>query len=209
MNVFYELSSEYTGGDDMFVGIDEVGRGALAGPISACACACPRGFISLFSHQKKPPAVIRDSKSMTALQRQLSSSWLKKSGLMYETAYLTPADIDIIGIQQANMKVLRAAAEKLLLRLKKVQSVSILVDYFAIGNVLGRPAVPLQKGDSSSFSIAAASILAKVHRDSLMTEYSQETPIYGWERNKGYGTQEHREAIKRHGKHSLHRKSFL
>ena len=191
------------------VGADEVGRGALAGPIVTCACAINQDFINQWGLQEDD-IIIRDSKKMTRLQRTKSSNWLKNAVPVYQISRVDPCAIDLSGIQTANKAALLSALAKVVRKLSPIskRDVTIFVDHMDIGDVMGHEVTPLTKGESQSIAIAAASIIAKVYRDALMSEIAKEFPEYAWERNAGYGTKQHLEAIKKSGATPHHRKSY-
>lgn len=176
------------------VGIDEVGRGPLAGPVVAAAVA-----FDMARHI--PIAEITDSKKLTAHQRECLAEQILIEALLVEVS-LVPVDIiDEINILQAtyvamNQTVLLSQADYVLIdgRDNPIEHI---------------PGQALIKGDARCYSIAAASIVAKVIRDSLMIELDQDWPMYGWRQNKGYGTQIHRQAILQHGPCRHHRQQFL
>ena len=178
-------------------GVDEAGRGPLAGPVVAAAILLP---------PRMPKAIrdeIRDSKKMTAAQRDALFAPLR-SLCRFAIAEATVAEIDTLNILQATMLAMRRAVSEL----HALSSVEVaLID----GNrapALHCPAECVIGGDDKSLSIAAASILAKVHRDRFMHNLSAAHPFYGWERNAGYGTPEHMEAMQKHGVTVWHRASF-
>ncbi len=181
-------------GFSFVAGVDEVGRGPLAGPVTAAVVVFPCDL-------KEFPAV-NDSKQLTHQRRlELRDEIMAVPGIQYAIAELGPEEIDRINILQASMEAMRRA----IAQLKNVDYV--LVD----GNRLPHldcPAEFVIKGDASSASIAAASILAKVHRDELMERYAEKYPGYGFENHKGYGTKEHLAALDKHGVTPIHRKSF-
>ncbi|MFT8737061.1 MAG: ribonuclease HII [Zymomonas mobilis] len=177
-------------------GVDEVGRGPLAGPVMAGA---------VYLHREHIPQGINDSKKLTPRRRHLLSDMLHNQA-DYATGLVDVETIDRINIRQASLLAMRRAVEAL------IQKIGIEPDYILVD---GResPDWPWKsrsiiRGDSISLSIAAASIVAKVERDEIMTDASQQYPGYGWERNMGYGTREHREAIQILGPTPLHRQSF-
>jgi ribonuclease HII len=181
-------------GYNFLAGIDEAGRGPLAGPVVAAAVVFEKDtFIE----------GVNDSKKITSKQREVLSEIIKKQSLSYAFGIVNHKTIDRINILQATLKAMKTAFNKL------VENVDlILID----GNKSFVSSVPTKtviKGDSKSFSIAAASILAKVKRDEIMRKASLKFPQYLWETNKGYGTKQHIEAIKKYGYTQLHRKSFL
>lgn len=172
-------------------GVDEAGRGPLAGPIVAAAVVL-----------RAPVPGLNDSKLLTAEQREELYETLQAGGHCISIACYSAAQVDQGGIQQANYAVMAAAVAALEPRVDYV-----LVDGF---NVPGMPIPQLRliKGDQRSLSIAAASIIAKVHRDRLMAALDQVHPAYGFARHKGYGTKEHLDAIARCGPCPEHRQSF-
>lgn len=182
-----------TGLGGRVAGVDEVGRGPLAGPVVA-ACV-------YFPDPHKIPAGIGDSKALRAAARA------KLVGQIYAVAHVgigmcSVEEIDALNILQASLRAMHRAVDAM------AQQVDhILVD----GNRLPKwpwPATALVKGDSRSLSIAAASIIAKEYRDDLMRTLDQQWPQYGWARNMGYGTAEHLAGLARYGACAMHRKSF-
>ena len=172
-------------------GIDEAGRGPLAGPIVAAAV--------VLNH---PVPGLDDSKRLTAEQREDLFIRLHGEGHAVGKAIIAPEEIDQRGIQVANYGAMAQAV-----RMLEPAPDFLLVDGFAIPGC-AIPQKPLVKGDQRSQSIAAASIVAKVVRDRIMTELDKQFPEYGFAFNKGYGTAEHLEALRRHGPCAVHRKSF-
>ena len=176
-------------------GIDEVGRGPLAGPVIAAAVILPQDF------PEEICAKIKDSKKMTERMREAIFEPLTRNCL-FAIAEASVAEIDSINILWATMLAMQRAAEKLTTAIDVA-----LID----GNrapKLACKTVPIIKGDDKSFSIAAASIIAKVHRDRLMRKLAEQFPFYGWEHNAGYGTGEHLKALTQHGATEWHRTSF-
>lgn len=175
-------------------GVDEAGRGPLAGPVVAAAVIFDKGVF----HEE-----INDSKKLSEKKREELALWISKNCVSYGLGISVNSVIDQINILQATLKAMKDASLKL-----SVKPDLILID----GNksfATEAPTKTIVKGDAKSFSIAAASILAKVMRDKLMKDLSRVHPEYGWNRNKGYPTHEHIVAIKKHGVTLLHRKSFL
>jgi ribonuclease HII len=175
-------------------GVDEAGRGPLAGPVVAAA-------VVLRNSQVKFPPVF-DSKQLSAVKRkELRMRLLADSNFIISTAEISPDEIDEINILRATHKAMREA-------LAKIADIDfVLVDGLPVRD-LPYPSKSIVKGDSKSALIAAASIIAKVHRDEIMERLSHEFPEYGFEKHKGYGTVEHIDAIRRFGPCSIHRKSF-
>ena len=173
-------------------GIDEVGRGALAGPLVAAAVILPPAF----SHP-----LLRDSKLLTALQRDRVETAIREAATAVEVVEVSPQDIDRRGVGWAN----RWAFEELM---RRVPAPLYLVD----GNLrldAGRPHRCIPGGDRLVGAISAASIVAKVHRDHLMVELDRLHPRFGWRRNKGYGSRDHLDALREIGPVALHRTTFV
>lgn len=175
-------------------GIDEAGRGPLAGPVSVAAVILPDGF----EH-----AELHDSKKLTEARRErIYAELLQCEGLRWSVVLADAAEIDRVNILQATHAAMRRAA----LMLDPPPDV-VLIDGLAV------PRFPIEqeaivKGDSLSLSIAAASVIAKVTRDRLMLEAAVKYPKYGFDKHKGYGTKQHLAALERHGPCPLHRRSF-
>ena len=159
-------------------GIDEVGRGPLAGPVVAGAVILPKGKRILY---------VNDSKKLSEKKRDELFDVIKEEALSYGIGIVSPERIDEINILQATYEAMHEAVNKLSVK----------------------PDILLIKGDAKSLSIASASILAKVTRDRLMTEYDSLYPEYGFARHKGYGTKVHIEAIKEYGPCPIHRRTFI
>lgn len=175
-------------------GLDEAGRGCLAGPVVAAAVILPQDFHHPF---------LTDSKQMTLRQRNELKRLVREYAIDYAIAEVDAAKIDEINILKASILAMHLAVDQLTERPEH-----LLVD----GNrFYSYPLIPhtcIIKGDSKYFSIAAASILAKTHRDELLEKLAQEHPGYGWERNAGYPTLQHRKAILEKGLTNYHRKTF-
>jgi ribonuclease HII len=173
-------------------GVDEVGRGALAGPVTAAACVLP------------PEAMIRgvaDSKTLTPAHRVRLDAEIRAVALGVAVGHVDPVDIDRLGIARATAEAMRRA----------VAGLGCPVDHILVdGNPtdLGLPATFIVRGDGSVRAIAAASIVAKVARDQLMCDLDLRYPGYGLAGNKGYGSADHLAAITRHGPSPAHRRSF-
>ena len=175
-------------------GIDEVGRGPLAGPVVACAVILPKDHHILY---------LNDSKKLTAHKREELYDVILENAVAVGLGMASPARIDEINILQATYEAMRQAISKL-----KVMPQLLLNDAVTIPQV-AIPQVPIIKGDAKSASIAAASIVAKVTRDRLMEEYDKTMPEYGFASNKGYGSAEHIAALKKYGPSPIHRASFI
>lgn len=175
-------------------GTDEAGRGCLAGPVTAAAVILPEGFFH---------PVLNDSKKLSAAQREALAPMIRKEALAWAVAHVEPAAID-------RMNILNASIEAMHRCLKQLDPApkAIAVDgnrFKPLGDI---PFQCLVKGDGRFLNIAAASVLAKTERDHYMACLHQKFPQYGWERNMGYPTSEHREALVRFGPTPHHRKSF-
>ena len=175
-------------------GVDEAGRGPLAGPGFAAAVILPEDMII---------EGVNDSKKLTEKKREKLFDIIKEKALAYCIASASVEEIEEMNILQADMLAMKRA----------VDGLAVKADFAMIdGNKAPKleiPAVPIIKGDAKSESIAAASILAKVSRDRLMLELAKQYPEYGFEKHKGYGTKAHREAILKYGPCEIHRMSFL
>ena len=175
-------------------GVDEAGRGPLAGPVVAAAVIFRKSTII---------KGINDSKLLTEKQREALYDKIISSAIAYSVSIVEHVVIDEVNILNATLRAMKQCVDDL-----KIKPDLVLVD----GNRKFQseiPVITIVKGDSKSFSIAAASILAKVTRDRLMKKLSEQYPVYLWEQNKGYPTKRHREIIRKLGPSPLHRKSFL
>ncbi|MBM3207336.1 MAG: ribonuclease HII [Chlamydiae bacterium] len=181
-------------GFNLIAGVDEAGRGPLAGPVVAAACIIPEGMIV--------PGV-DDSKSLTASKRKRLFDFLvSNTDIQYAVGVVSAEKIDQINILQATFLAMQTAVDAL-----KIKPDFVLVD----GNMTPNwkyPSLAVIKGDSLSHSISAASIIAKEWRDNVMHEYDLQYPGYGFAKHKGYGTKAHMEAIKALGASPIHRMSF-
>lgn len=173
-------------------GVDEVGRGPLAGPVAAAAVILPKDFYL--------PG-IDDSKKLSEKKRTEYDEIIRSKAIAVSVAMINAAEVDSINIYEATKKAMKAAIASLTINpeILLVDAVKLETPYIV---------EPIIKGDAKSVSIAAASIVAKVVRDSLMIKLSAGFPEYGFERNMGYGTKEHILAIQKHGITPYHRKSF-
>lgn len=175
-------------------GIDEVGRGPLAGPVVAGVVILPKDCSILY---------INDSKKLSEKKREELYEVITREAVAYATAAVAPERIDEINILQATYEAMREAIKKL-----SVLPDILLNDAVTIPGVSIRQ-VPIIKGDAKSITIGAASIVAKVTRDRMMEEYDKLYPQYGFASNKGYGSSEHIQALKKYGKCPIHRESFI
>lgn len=200
---FKEERKLWNKGIKYIIGIDEVGRGAFAGPIVAGAVVFPQigriGKKLVFLKQ------INDSKLIKAKARRKLAKRIKKSSLFYAVAEVDIQTINRLGIGRANQMVIRKVARKVIAQLKSSNNF-IICDGLKIPLLKNHTSII--NGDCKSISIAAASIIAKVHRDALMRDYSKKFHHYKFARNKGYGTKGHQEALKRYGLTRIHRTSF-
>lgn len=180
-------------GFDAIAGVDEAGRGPLAGPVVAAAVIFPSGYTN---------GEIRDSKKLTPLKREALYKIIRSDAISVGLGAVKASTIDKINILQATLAAMKTA----------VLSLSPQPDYILIDGI-NNIDIPTQqetiiKGDSLSVSVAAASIIAKVSRDQIMDRYHVLYPQYNFLKNKGYGTREHREAVKEYGRCKIHRRSF-
>ena len=184
----------YDEGYDLVCGVDEAGRGPLAGPVCAAAVILPRDL---------QIEGLNDSKKLTDKRRRALFDVITAQAVSYGIAFASEQEIDEINILQATFLAMRRALDQL-----SVRPAIALID----GNRetdFGLPVRTIVKGDSLSANIAAASVLAKVTRDDFMLEQAQRYPQYGFDVHKGYGTRAHYEALWQHGPCPIHRRSFL
>ncbi len=184
------------------IGVDEVGRGCLAGPVVAAAVILPP--VSARSKLERQLSGLNDSKSVTPRERARLSAILREIAV-FVVAEASVEEIDRWNIFHASY----LAMQRALTEMKAVPSSIVLVDgNHAIPRIIHHQ-VPVVKGDGQSACVAAASIIAKVHRDTFMEKLAEEYPEYGWKSNKGYGSRDHRAAIDRVGPSPWHRRTFL
>lgn len=182
------------GNEFIEAGCDEAGRGCLAGPVVAAAVIFPKKFKHKF---------LNDSKQLSSRQREELQGEIKEAALAWAVAEVSHQVIDEINILKASIRGMHEALDKL-----EIRPELILADgnrFYAYQNI---PHHCIVKGDGKYFSIAAASVLAKTHRDEWMKKLALEFPGYKWEKNAGYPTKEHREAIRKLGITPYHRKTF-
>ena len=180
-------------GYPLIAGVDEVGRGPLAGPVTAAAVILDTSNI---------PQGLNDSKKLSAKRRENLYDLILKSATV-AVAHVSVEEIDRINILQASLLAMRNAVAAL-----APQPAHLLIDGNRVPDPISIPAQPIVKGDSKSLSIAAASIVAKTVRDRLMAELSLQNPGYGWEKNAGYPSKQHILALQRLGVTPHHRRSF-
>ena len=183
----------YQQGATAVAGLDEAGRGCLAGPVVAAAVILPRDWLH---------AEINDSKQLTAHQRDTLFAVIHEHALGIGVGIASVEVVDRLNILQATLVAMKEAV----LNLSSPPDF-LLLDAVQLSN-MPMPQHSIIKGDTLSLSIAAASIIAKVTRDRLMVEYDRQYPVYGFAAHKGYGTQQHRSAIKQYGPCPIHRKTF-
>jgi ribonuclease HII len=175
-------------------GTDEAGRGCLAGPVTAAAVILPENFEN---------NILNDSKQLTEKARAQLRSILEEQAVSFAVTHLEPVVIDEINILNASIKAMQESILKL-----NPKPEYIIVDGNRFKPILDIPHSCIVKGDAKFMSIAAASVLAKTYRDEYMNRIHEEFPMYNWKQNKGYPTQEHREAIRKYGVTKYHRMSF-
>lgn len=183
----------------LICGIDEAGRGPLAGPVVAAAVVFPRHFRA----DDTVLELLNDSKQLSAGERDMLAPAIRKAAACWAVAVVEHDIIDSINILQATMLAMNDAV----MSLPTIPEL-LLVDGNRFKTELSIPFKTIIKGDSKVFSIAAASVLAKTHRDELMVAYGELYPLYGFERHAGYATKAHVEAIRQHGRCPIHRLSF-
>ena len=193
LDAMKEFEREYEG-FGLVCGIDEAGRGPLAGPVVAGAAILPADCTILY---------LNDSKKLSEKRREELFLEIQEKAVAWSTGMASPERIDEINILNATYEAMREAIEGL-----SVQPQVRLNDAVTIPDIALRQ-VPIIKGDAKSVSIAAASILAKVTRDHMMAEYAKLYPEYGFEKHKGYGTAAHIAALREFGPCPIHRKSFI
>lgn len=181
---------EYWNNNQLIVGIDEAGRGPLAGPLSVAGVVFPLGY-------ENPD--IYDSKALSEKKRDALYETIKEDALWFEIIEVSESDIDKYNILEADRRAMKEIA-------LKAPAEIVLSD--AMKMAIDKKVIDLIKGDQKSISIAAASILAKVTRDRIMKEYDEIYPEYGFGKHKGYGTKQHMEAIEKYGITPIHRRSF-
>ncbi len=175
-------------------GTDEAGRGCLAGPVTAAAVILPANFEN---------KILNDSKQLSEKVRERLKPIIEEQAISFAVTHLEPLVIDEINILNASIRAMQESILKL-----HPKPEYIIVDGNRFKPVLDIPHSCIVKGDAKFMSIAAASVLAKTYRDEYMNRIHEEFPMYNWKQNKGYPTQEHREAIRKYGVTKYHRMSF-
>lgn len=190
MRIYEDKYADY----ELICGVDEVGRGPLAGPVFTAAVILPKDCEILY---------LNDSKKLSEKKREELFLEISEKALAIGIGSCTPEEIDALNIKQATRKAMLQAVQNL-----ELQPGIVLVDAETITGLDIRQ-IPIIKGDAKSVSIAAASIIAKVTRDHLMEEYDKIYPQYGFASNKGYGSAAHMEALRQFGPCPIHRRSFI
>lgn len=175
-------------------GCDEAGRGCLAGSVYAAAVILPKDY-----HNE----LLNDSKQLTAKKRYLLREQIERDAIAWAVGIVTPKEIDEMNILRASITAMHRAVNQL-----KVRPEALIIDGNRFYKYQDLPHTTIVKGDGKYLAIAAASILAKTYRDDYMAELHKEFPHYGWDRNAGYPTKEHREGIRQHGTTPYHRMTF-
>jgi Ribonuclease HII len=186
-----DYEHEYWPQGKLIVGIDEAGRGPLAGPLSVAGVIFPEGY-------ENPD--IYDSKAVSEKKRDVLYDLIQEDALWFEIIEVSPEEIDRLNILEADRKAMKQIAEDAPAEIILTDAMKFQVD--------GKKTIDLIKGDQKSISIAAGSILAKVTRDRLMIQYDKEYPEYGFAQHKGYPTKMHLEAIHQYGITPIHRRSY-
>lgn len=197
------------------IGVDEVGRGCFAGPVVAAACT----FAPISNLKSKIANLgIDDSKRLKTNERERLEKEIKKYTIAWDVSEVGVSVVNKIGIGKATEKAMRKTIKDVRRKLElpttqnSPSSIFVLIDAFYVKYLPGvglKNQKPIKHGDRQSISIAAASILAKCHRDKLMIKFSRKYKNYLWNRNKGYGTKDHQQAIIKYGLTKLHRKQFI
>lgn len=196
-----DVENKYWKNGKVVSGGDEVGMGAFAGPVVAAVVCFDGSRIKSGMTVRDDKIIINDSKKLTAKRRENAREWISETASYVGIGEGSVGEIDSFGIKGAlSLAFARAIGAH--------RCDMFLVDGFEIPKI-ALTQKPIVKGDGKVFSIAAASIVAKVYRDSLMVKLAQEHGVYGWERNKGYGTAEHRESIVKHGTTKHHRQQYV
>lgn len=188
------MLAAYFNPDKLEAGLDEAGRGCYAGPVFAAAVILPKDF-----HHP----LLNDSKQLSEQQRETLRPFIEKECIAFSVQMVDHTEIDSINILQASYKAMHLCLDKL-----KKKPELLLIDGNRFKEYKKTPHQCIVKGDGKYASIAAASVLAKTHRDAYMLSLHEQFPQYGWDKNKGYGTAQHRKAIQEYGLSPFHRRSF-
>ena len=194
MNLYEYENELYDKGIKYIGGVDEVGRGPLIGPVVASCVVLPKDFVL---------EGLTDSKKLSEKKRNLFYDYIINNSLAYAVGIVSPEEIDEINIYEASRKAMIIAINKVR---EQINLEHVLIDAMPIN--LDIPTTSIIKGDAKSFSIAAASVIAKVTRDSMMYELDEKYPMYGFASHKGYPTKKHIEAIHKYGLIDGYRKSY-
>ncbi len=193
-------------GYDYVIGIDEVGRGAFAGPVVAAAVVYPKNYLLDKLNR------VHDSKLLKPLVRETLDKEIRTNCQHFGIGLVDVPTINKEGIGKATFGAMVLAVENIFEKLRNKETgnkkIFVLIDGFICPELKDNKQKAIVKGDQKCFSIAAASIIAKVYRDALMQKLHNDFPAYGFAENKGYGTKSHRDALKQHGLCHLHRTSF-
>lgn len=181
-------------GFSLEAGTDEAGRGCLCGPVVAAAVILPEDFEHPF---------LNDSKQLSEKRRDELRPFIEEHAIAFGVSFVWQQEVDEINVLQASITGMHRAVEML-----KMEPEFIIIDGNKFRNYKEIPHETIVKGDAKFMSIAAASVLAKTYRDEYMKEIHQEFPMYNWQKNKGYPTKEHRNAIREFGATEYHRKTF-
>ncbi len=192
MNLYEYESDAIKNGHKFILGIDEVGRGPIAGPLVVAGCILP-----LYENIEG----LTDSKKLSEKKLQYFYDIIKKKAVAYCVKFIEIEEIDRLNIYQATKKAMEDIVKEIDCQVDYVLSDAMKLD-------IDKPYSPIIKGDQLSLSIAAASVLAKVERDNYMKKLALEYPCFEWEKNKGYPTKKHLEALKQYGVTNLHRTSY-
>ncbi len=193
LNLYEYEEALYDQGNQLICGVDEAGRGPLAGPVVVAACILPP-FLRIEG--------INDSKQLTAKKREELFKIIVKNAVAYQIVFVSEADVDLLNIYQATKKGMLEVIRGL-----EVTPDHVLIDAMPLGE-LKIPHTSIIHGDARCASVAAASILAKVTRDEFMEKMDVKYPNYGFKKNKGYGTKAHMEALEKYGPCPIHRKTY-
>jgi ribonuclease HII len=181
-------------GFSLEAGTDEAGRGCLSGPVVAAAVILPNNF----EHK-----LLNDSKQLSEKKRMELRPYIEEYALAYSVSFIHNKEVDTLNVLQASITGMHRSIQQL-----KIQPEFIIVDGNKFKAYQNIPHETIVKGDAKFMSIAAASVLAKTYRDEFMEKIHEQYPEYNWQKNKGYPTKEHREAIRQFGVTTYHRKSF-